>query len=120
MGQGTKLFILALLLAALGYAGYKTFVPQPTGVAAAQKDLEDCPNGTKACPHNCLKREDEGWTSMHVDGHPDTDVWMKFGYEGNWQAYNQGHIGHVIEQVNGKYVDTGVCPICRGTTKVCQ
>jgi hypothetical protein len=92
-----------------------------TPLATNRPDLASCANGTTACPNNCLKREAEGWMSMHVDGHPDTDVWMKFvNADGHPVAYNQGHVGHVIEQVNGKYTDTGVCPVCGGTTLVCK
>jgi hypothetical protein len=121
MSEGTKFLILVVLVAGLGVLGYETLWPKPDARAAALEELASCPNGTVACPNHCLKREDEGWTSMHVDGHPDTDVWMKFvNADGKSVAYNQRHVGHVIELVNGVYTDTGVCPMCRGTTRVCK
>lgn len=117
MNQGKKVVILCVLLGVLGYVSYKTFGPEPAPV----DELASCPNGTTECPNSCLKRDAEGWTSMPVDGHPDTDVWMKFvNSDGRWTAYNQNHVGHMIELVNGKYTDTGVCPVCRGKTRVCK
>jgi hypothetical protein len=128
MKQGAKLFGLVLLIGALGYLGYRKFVEQPDasasqadGAQAALDDVSRCPNGTMPCPNNCLKRETEGWRSLQVAGHPDTDLWMQFvDSKGHVVAFNQNHIGHVIQPVNGKFTDVGVCPTCRGTTKVCK
>src|SRR5262245_46929100 len=123
MSQNTKILILVIVLGLLGYASYKTFGPKPEvpAPAAAADDLSSCPNGTVQCPNNCLKRETEGWRSMHVKGHPDTDIWMQFtDVKGRTVAFNQNHIGHVIEPVNGQYTDTGVCPVCRGRSWVCR
>lgn len=121
MEQGPKVVILVLLLGGLGYASYKTFGPQSTEHQLAEAGAPACPNGVVACPNNCLKRETEGWRPMHVDGHPDTDIWFTFvDARGRRQSFNQGHIGHVIQVVNGQHTDTGVCPVCGGTTRVCK
>lgn len=120
MTQGAKVGVLFLLLGLLGYVSYKTFGPEPVATADAGAAVT-CSNGTMACPNNCLKREADGWTHLNVKGHPDTDIWMQFVHaDGRWEAYNQDHVGHVIEMRDGKYIDTGVCPVCRGTTRVCQ
>lgn len=117
MEQRGKLLILALILTVLGYVSYKTLLSKPEGPV----DLASCPNGTMPCPNICLKGDAPGWTSMRVAGHPDTDVWMKFvNADGERVAYNQHHVGHVIQLVGGKNVDTGVCPVCRGKTLVCK
>ena len=38
---------------------------------------------------------------------------------GAYEAFNQGHAGHVIVMQNDHAVDTGTCTICSGTGKVC-
>jgi hypothetical protein len=56
---------------------------------------------------------------MQVTGHPPTDIWQKFPKPGGgWTAYNQNHVGHVIELRNGDWVDTGPCPVCHGKGKI--
>jgi hypothetical protein len=45
-------------------------------------------------------------------------VWIKFSYAGGHHAWNQNHIGDVIEYVNGRPENKGPCQICGGTTKV--
>lgn len=124
MGQGTKLIIAVVLMILLAGLSYKLLFAKPDApIATAQaNDLSSCANGTVECPNTyCLKREKEGWRPMRVAGHPDTDIWMTFvDAQGRKSAYNQHHIGHVIEPVNGTYTDTGVCPVCKGTTRVCK
>jgi hypothetical protein len=111
MKTWTQLIVLAALLLVFGYVAHRVFRHEPvTGL--------DCGNPIP-CPNNCLKAEDPGWVSMKVDGHPDTDVWMKFTGPNGWRAYNQNHIGHVIALVDGQYIDTGVCPVCQGRTRIC-
>jgi len=119
--------LLVLLLGGLGFLGYKTFFPEVVyvtcqacqGTGKKPCKTPDCPDGTMPCPNNCLKKDDGQWESMHVDGHPDTDLWHKFEYSnGGWAAYNQNHAGHVIELVNGVWTDKGVCPVCHGKGKV--
>jgi hypothetical protein len=56
---------------------------------------------------------------MHVDGHPDTDVWQRFHQaDGTSQFWNQNHKGEVIEMRAGMAVNIGKCPVCGGTAKV--
>jgi hypothetical protein len=111
-----QLVVLVALLGVLGYVGHLVLDDaKPDKKVGASY----CENAIP-CPNHCLKAEDPGWMKMDVKGHPDTDVWMKFtAPNGDWEAYNQNHVGHVIALVNGRYTDTGVCPVCRGTTRVC-
>jgi hypothetical protein len=81
-----------------------------------------CPNGTNVeidCPGPCLKLDQGAWVHMDVAGHPATDIWQRFSKaSGGWQAWNQNHVGDVIEYQNGDPVDTGKCKVCGGTGKV--
>ncbi len=78
-----------------------------------------CVDGRVDCPGPCLKLDRGTWVHMEVAGHPASDVWQKFDQsDGSWVAYNQGHVGHVIEMQNGRAVDSGPCKICNGTGKV--
>ena len=44
---------------------------------------------------------------------------MKYEHgNGAYEAFNQGHAGHVIVIQNDHAVDTGTCTICSGTGKV--
>ena len=118
MKQALTLFVLLLVFAGLGYWSYRNFFPEkPPGPVA----LADCKTGMVACPNACLKPDAPGWHARHVDGHPDTDLWMTYvNPRGDQLAYNQHHVGHMIALVNGTWTDTGVCPVCRGTTRVCR
>lgn len=80
----------------------------------------DCKGrGEIDCPGHCLKLTQGTWIHMDVAGHPPTDLWQKFDRPaGQWRAYNQNHVGHIIEYRNGDWVDTGPCPICHGKGKV--
>lgn len=79
----------------------------------------DCRDGFVECPGKCLKLTQGTWVHMDVPGHPATDIWQKFQLPGGgWRAYNQNHVGHVIELRGDDWVDTGPCPICNGTGKV--
>lgn len=80
----------------------------------------DCRDGEVDCPGHCLKLTQGTWIHMDVAGHPPTDVWQKFKSPdgGGWDAFNQNHVGHIIELRNGEWADTGPCPICHGTGKV--
>lgn len=111
-----QVMVLVALLGVLGYVGNLVLRDTKSDKAVGALDCEN----PVPCPNHCLMAEDPGWMKMKVDGHPDTDVWMKFtAPNGDWEAYNQNHIGHVIALVNGRYTDTGVCPVCRGKTRVC-
>jgi hypothetical protein len=103
--------------AALVYVCYRVLSPPPPEPVTAEST---CANPTP-CPNNCLKRADPGWTKMKVAGHPDTDVWMTYtAPSGKSESFNQTHAGHVIALVNGRYVDTGTCSVCNGTTVICH
>jgi hypothetical protein len=81
-----------------------------------------CPNGKDGdmdCPGPCLKLSKGKWEHLEVDGHLPTDLWQKFTKaDGSWSAWNQNHVGDVIEYQNGNPVDIGKCKICGGTGKV--
>jgi hypothetical protein len=56
---------------------------------------------------------------MQVEGHSPNDVWQKFPKSGGgWQAWDQDHVGEVIEIQNGVPVNVGKCPVCGGTTRI--
>jgi hypothetical protein len=56
---------------------------------------------------------------MQVEGHSPNDVWQKFPKDGGgWEAWNQSHVGEVIEKQNGRPVNIGKCRICLGTLLV--
>lgn len=78
-----------------------------------------CVDGVVDCPGPCIRLSRGVWMHMDVAGHPPTDLWQKFN-EGNGQytAFNQSHVGHVIAMQNGKVVDTGPCQLCGGSGKV--
>lgn len=80
----------------------------------------DCRDGYVDCPGQCLKLTQGNWVHMEVAGHPPTDLWQKFEMPGGggWTSFNQNHVGHVIAFKNGDWVDTGRCPICRGSGKI--
>ena len=80
-----------------------------------------CVDGEVDCPGPCLKLTRGVWIHMNVPGHPPTDLWQKFpnqSGQGGYQAWNQEHVGDVIEYQNGVAVDIGKCKICGGTGKV--
>ncbi len=75
------------------------------------------------CPGNCLKPSMPGWRKMNVPGKPDRLVWMVYPYldpegRGGSEFWSNDHMGEVIEYVNGRPINKGVCPICNGTGKV--
>ncbi len=79
-----------------------------------------CKNGQMDCPGSCLKLSREIWQHMTVAGHPPTDLWQEF-YSSNgrpYGAWNQSHVGDVIEMQNGTPVNIGKCKICGGTGHV--
>lgn len=78
-----------------------------------------CKDGWVECTAPCLKLNRGAWQHMHVDGHPDTDVWQGFHQvDGRTQYWNQNHVGEVIEMRGGMAVNIGKCSVCSGTGKV--
>jgi tetratricopeptide (TPR) repeat protein len=68
------------------------------------------------CPGGCLNYRTPGWHHQHVDGHPETDMWMSYPNSVNIQSYSQYHIGHMIKEYPDKVAeDSGPCPRCKGT-----
>jgi hypothetical protein len=61
------------------------------------------------CPGNCLKPGDSRWSM--VDGH----MIAKYRVTDGWKGFSEGHMGDVIEIINGEPFDMGKCPICGGT-----
>ncbi len=116
---------LFLMLAGVGTLAYFSFhheyvdvkCPDCDGTGKSSCGAPGCVHGFIACPNpDCLKKDDPGFIHMHVDGHPDTDVWKVFNLpNGGWNAYSQAHVGHVIQLVNDRWTDMGLCPICHGT-----
>ena len=71
------------------------------------------------CPGPCLKLSRGTWEHMHVDGHPDTDVWQRFHQvNGTSEFWNQNHVGEVVEMRAGMAVNIGKCTVCGGKAKV--
>ena len=78
-----------------------------------------CKDGQIECPGPCLKLSKGVWVHMQVAGHSADDVWQKFPKSsGGWEAWNQNHVGEVIEVKNGVPVNVGKCPVCTGSTRV--
>ena len=78
-----------------------------------------CKDGFVDCPGPCLKLSKGAWEHMHVDGHPDTDVWQRFHQvDGTSQFWNQKHVGEVIEMRAGVAINIGKCTVCGGKAKV--
>ena len=71
------------------------------GTGTIKCEAPGCRNGRVDCPGPCLKLDRGVWVHMNVAGHPATDVWQKFYQpDGSYEAYNQGHVGHVIMMQN--------------------
>jgi hypothetical protein len=99
-------------------AAAHNFPPAPTTLVAdsvPQTVKAAAKNGWVPCPGKCLKLATPGWRHMHVEGHPDSDVWFRYRLQGGWSAFSQRHVGHIIK-ISGKQAsDTGSCTICEGT-----
>jgi tetratricopeptide (TPR) repeat protein len=88
--------------------------------SAAQTVTFAYKNGWVPCTGGCLTFAKPGWHHQQVQGHPDTDQWMTYTYQKDGQKgeqwYSQGHVGHIIKELNDSpAVDTGPCSICGGT-----
>lgn len=107
-----------------------TAVPEPAATApAGEKNCfacagtgtavcTNCIKGKVDCTGTCLRLNRGVWVHLEVAGHPPTDLWQKFKIgNGEYSAYNQNHVGHVIEVQGDKAVDIGPCPVCHGETK---
>jgi Archaea-specific RecJ-like exonuclease, contains DnaJ-type Zn finger domain len=78
-----------------------------------------CKDGFVDCPGPCLKLSRGIWEHMHVEAHPDTDLWQRFHQvDGTSMSWNQNHVGDVIEMRAGMAVNIGKCTVCAGRGKV--
>ena len=92
---------------------------QCNGTGTMKCPAPGCQNGQVDCPGSCLKLSRGKWIHMDVTGHPPTDLWQKFSNaDGTYTAWNQNHIGQIIQMQNGKAVNVGNCPVCGGTGHV--
>ena len=60
---------------------------------------------------------------MEVPGHDASELWRKFSWkskdgDGHYIAFNQQHIGQIVRLVDGEYKNLGLCPLCKGTTRI--
>ena len=96
-----------------------TAEPAPNGFvndSAEQTIASAARKGWIPCPGGCLNFRTPGWHHQHVDGHPETDMWMSYVRDNGMQFYSQHHIGHIIKEYPDKAAeDTGPCPKCNGT-----
>lgn len=92
---------------------------QCKGTGKSKCTVPSCKNGQSDCPGPCLKLSKGSWVHMHVEGHPPEDLWQKFpSADGHYQAWNQNHVGDVIQMQNGVAVNIGKCRICGGSGHV--
>ena len=86
-----------------------------TGTGSVKCTQKGCVNGKSDCTGNCLKLSEGEW--VPGDG---GKRWRKFtNPDGRgWATWSDAHLGQVVEVENGKYVNKGVCQLCKGTTKI--
>ena len=78
-----------------------------------------CSGGKVVCPAPCLKLTVGKWEHLEVAGHKPDELWRKFYHPaGGWQAWNQDHVGEMVELQQDKYVITGKCKTCAGKATV--
>lgn len=88
------------------------------GERATSCGAPGCNRGSVPCAGACLKPDTPGWQRMTVANHRPDELWMRFVHDdGSWTAWSQNHIGEVVEKVDGRWVNRGRCPRCRGTAK---
>jgi hypothetical protein len=89
---------------------------QGTGQRACQAA---CDKGLRNCPGKCLKLSVGRWEHLKVEGHAPTELWQKFPKKkGGYSAWNQNHVGEVVEIRDGEPVLAGKCPVCGGAAKI--
>jgi hypothetical protein len=93
--------------------------PRCKGTGLTKCPAPGCRGGHRDCPGPCLKLSAGRWEPLDMPGYPATDVWQKFSLnDGTWTAFNQTHVGEVVETVKGVPKITGKCKVCDGTAKV--
>ena len=117
---GAVFFLLALCYGlAQAYFPVYDACPACEGTGILSCGAPGCVHGRVPCTGSCLKKDDPGWRHMDVEGHSASDIWMRFDNpDGSWEAWNQNHVGHAIEMVNGRWQDTGNCKLCNGTGRM--
>ncbi len=99
-------------------AGQKPcFACESKGKAACT--ASGCQHGQADCPAPCLKTSQGKWEHLEVAGHPPGELWQKFYYGGGSKskAWDQAHVGEVIEMRDGEPANIGKCKTCGGTTR---
>ena len=73
-----------------------------------------CDNGQVPCPNHCLQLTEGKWVTRE-----DGLKWRSFPIGNAVASFSEHHLGHVItiDRKAGTANDTGVCPVCNGTTK---
>lgn len=112
-------FWMVLLFAAWGRAADEPMkeCPQCRG-AGTGVCRSGCDHGARRCPGKCLKASVGKWEHLKVEGHDPSELWQKFPTATGYRAWNQSHLGEVVEVRNGDAFLMGKCPVCGGTTKV--
>lgn len=86
------------------------------GTGRGKCPAPNCRNGEVNCPNTCLKLSQGAWHP--VAGHPPTELWQDFQGKDGIRSWSQAHLGQVIRMVNGNAENLGVCPTCKGATKI--
>jgi hypothetical protein len=91
--------------------------PQCRGTASSPCRA-GCDHGQRICPGKCLKASVGKWEHLKVEGHHPSELWQSFKTAKGSRAWNQSHLGEVVEMRDGDAVLVGKCPVCGGTTKI--
>ena len=84
------------------------------GTGVAKCTAKGCKDGKVDCPSTCLKLSEGTW-EVGEGGLR----WRKFtGADGSWATWSERHLGQLIVMEDGKPVNKGQCPTCKGTMKV--
>ena len=132
----SKIFCIFISFLAIALSGAESKNAAQAGEKSAQKacfacngsgkekcNHATCDKGQVNCPAPCLKSNVGKWEHMNVAGHKPDELWQKFHYssggKSGYKAWNQNHIGEIIEQKPGQEpVNKGKCPTCQGKTRV--
>jgi hypothetical protein len=118
------ILIVGLMVGIFGFMCYEAFhkeyvtikCPDCDGTGKLSCGAQDCVHGTIPCPNpECLALTRGVWVLMHAPTHhPDTYVrWFDLP-NGDREMFTQGHVGHIIQLVDGHWKDVGPCPACHG------
>jgi len=78
-----------------------------------------CRNGHIECPGPCLKMSRGKWEPLEVKGHSPKELWQKFPKaQGGYEAWNQNHVGEIIQIEGGLPRNIGKCPTCKGAARI--